>query len=442
MSWIAVLVLSVLLTLAGRALPLRRLALQWMAGAVLFHLVLTTCDALGISWGRIVILVPLGCLVWLGFRRREPGRVGPGDQLRAGQGDQLLPSDLGWGDAAALFALTAFTLFAPTLWTVTPDFVYHWGLKGEHFFLARGVDYDWLAVKEWSWVIHPDYPNLLPELFAGSALLAGAFEAPAQMLWSVLVFALILLASREALKAASSPSASSASVQMGIAITAFALAGFGLGHRMAGAADGMPALALVAALPAVFRVPDREGDMEIGIAAAFAAASKIEGLPLAAFLVAVQLVRLVRRIAAERRLDVRGALWLTVPTALVAIPWAIRTFDHGLYQNFNTGGFDASRAPVILRGLIDSTVGENWHGLPAILLALPLLLLVRRTRTAAVVVSMQLAFYLWIYFTAAVDTQYQVISSFPRLAMHLIPTVIVLIATLSSGAHPVEEHQP
>lgn len=425
MTWIAVLALAVLLALAGRALPMRRLALQWMAGAVLFHLVLTACDALGIPWGRIVVLVPLMVLAWLGFRRR-------GDR---GTETSRLPSDLGWGDAAALFALTAFALFAPTLWTVTPDFVYHWGLKGEHFFLSRGVDYGWLAVKEWSWVIHPDYPNLLPELFAGSALLAGSFEAPAQMLWSVLVFALILLASREALKATSPDAAARPAVQMGIAITAFALAGFGLGHRMAGAADGMPALALVAALPALFRRPDREGDIEIGIAAAFAAASKIEGLPLAAFLVAIQLLR---KILVERRLprDIRGSLWLTVPTALVAIPWAIRTFGHGLYQNFNTGGFDASRAPVILRGLIDATVGENWHGLPAVLLALPLLLLVRRTHTAAAVISLQLAFYLWIYFTAAVDTQYQVISSFPRLAMHLIPATIVLIASLADTTEP------
>jgi hypothetical protein len=403
MSVKAVLLLVVLLALAGRALPLRRWTSRWMAGAVLFHLLLTVYDAAGIHWSRWTLLVPLFLLAVLGICRRRTETV-------------RLPSDLGWGDGAALFALAAFTLFAPTLWTMTPDFVYHWGLKGEHFFLAGGVDYAWLA-KPWNWVIHPDYPNLLPELFAGSALLAGVFDASAQMLWSALVFGLLLVSAREALGGASRPLA-----QMGIAAVAFTLAGFGLGHRMAGAADGMPALALVASLPALLRPPDREGDVEIGIAAAFAAASKMEGMPLAAFLAAAQLLR---RIAAERKIDVRGALWLGLPTALVSIPWAYRTFGLGLYQKYNTGGFDPTRAPEVFRGLIDASAEENWHGLPAVLLALPLLLLHRRTRPVAAVASLQLLFYLWIYFSAAVDTEYQVISSFPRLAMHLIPAVIV-----------------
>ncbi len=402
MSYLAVLALAALLALAGCAMPLRRWTLRWMAGALLFHLLVTAFDAAGIRWSRATLLIPLVALAVVGLRRKT-------ETVR-------LPSDLGWGDGAALFALAAFTLFAPTLWTMTPDFVYHWGIKGERFFLAGGVDYAWLA-KEWNWVIHPDYPNLLPELFAGSALLAGRFEAPAQMLWSALVLGLVLASARTALREASRPL-----TQMGIAAVACALAGFGLGHRMAGAADGMPALALTAALPALLRPPDREGDVEVGIAAAFAAASKMEGMPLAAFLAAVQLLR---RIVEEKKIDVRSVLWLGLPTALVSIPWAYRTFSLGLYQRYNTGGFDLSRASVVFRSLAGATAGENWHGLPAVLLALPILLLLRRTRPAAAVASLQLLFYLWIYFSAAVDTEYQVISSFPRLAMHLLPAVIV-----------------
>jgi hypothetical protein len=411
MSWLAVLLLAVLLALAGRTLPLRRWTLRWMAGALLFHLLLTAYDAAGIRWSRWTILVPLVALAALGLRRRME--------------TERLPSDLGLGDGAALFALTVFTLFAPTLWTMTPDFVYHWGLKGEHFFLAGRVDYEWLA-KPWNWVIHPDYPNLLPELFAGSALLAGRFEAPAQMLWSALVFGLLLAAARTALRGTSRPLA-----QMGIAAVAFTLAGFGLGHRAAGAADGMPALALLAAVPALLRPPDREGDVEVGIAAAFAAVSKMEGMPLAAFLAGVQLLR--------RKPDIRGALWLGLPTALVSIPWAVRTFGHGLYQKYNTGAVDPGRAGVIFRSLVDATFGENWHGLPLVLLALPILLLLRRTRPLAVVASLQLLFYLWIYFSAAVGTEFQVISSFPRLAMHLMPAVIVA-GVVALGERDVRHH--
>lgn len=396
MSYLAVLAFAVLQALAGRTLPLRRWTLRFMAGALLLHLLLTAYDIVGLRWNRWTLLIPLVLLTALGLRRRME--------------TERLPSDLGWGDGAALFALATFTLFAPTLWTMTPDFVYHWGIKGEHFFLAGHVDYEWLA-KPWNWVIHPDYPNLLPELFAGSAILAGKFHAPAQMLWSALVLALLLAAARTALRETSRPA-----VQIGIAAVAFTLAGFGLGHRAAGGADVMPALAFVAALPALLRAPDRDGDVEVGIAAAFAAASKMEGMPLAAFLAGIQFLR---------RRDLRAALWLGLPTALVSIPWMVRTFGYHLYQKYNTGAVDPGRAAVIFRSLIQATFGEDWHGLPLVLLAVPLLLLLRRTRPTAAVAGLQLLFYLWIFFSADVGTEFQVISAFPRLAMQLMPGVIV-----------------
>jgi hypothetical protein len=409
-SYLAVLVLAALLALAGRTLPLRRWTLRFLAGALLLHLLLTAYDAVGLRWNRWMLLVPLLALAALGLRRKIE--------------TERLPSDLGLGDGAALFALATFTLFAPTLWTMTPDFVYHWGIKGEHFFLAGRVDYAWLA-KPWNWVIHPDYPNLLPELFAGSAIVAGRFSAPAQMLWSALVLTLLLVSARRALNGMPRTM-----VQMGIAALAFTLAGFGLGHRGAGAADGMPALAFVAALPALLRPPDCEGDVEIGIAAAFAAASKMEGMPLAVFLAGVQLLR---------RRDPRAALWLGLPTALVSIPWAVRTFGvfgPGLYQKYNTGEVEPGRAAVIFRSLVQATFGENWHGLPLVLLAVPLLLLVRRTRAIAAVALLQLLFYLWIFFSADVGTEFQVISAFPRLAMQLMPAVIVAGVVALAGWKP------
>lgn len=391
--------LAALLALAGRALRLRRWTLRFMAGAVMFHLLLTLYDFVGIRWGRVAVVLPLVLLAAWGIKR-------------AARTAGTARARVGWGDGVALFALSAFGLFAPTLWITTPDFVYHWGIKGHRFFLAHGVDYEWLA-KSWNWVMHPDYPNLLPELFAGTAILAGGFEASTQMLWAVLFFGMMILSGREALRQAGTPKPLA---QMGLAAFALALAGFAMSQRMAGAADWMPALALMASLPALLRPPDREGDLEIGIAAAFAAASKIEGMPLAAFLAGVQLLR---------RRELGAALRLGLPTAAVAIPWAVRTFRHGLYQDFNIGTFDPARAPQVLQGLAQVS-GLSWHGLTLVLLALPLLLLVRRTRPAAAVAALQLLFYLWIYFSAAVDTEYQVLSSFQRLAMHLIPAVMVM----------------
>jgi hypothetical protein len=401
---VSAILLAVLLTLAGRAFPVSRWTVRFMAGAVIFHLLLTVYDFAGIRWGRVAVVLPLVALAALG--KRTPRTMPRGR--------------MGWGEGAALFPLAAFAAFAPTLWITTPDFTFHWGIKGERFFLARGVDYEWLA-KGWNWVTHPDYPNLLPELFAGTALLEGRFEASHQMLWSVLFFAMVLASGREALRQADTPRPFA---PMGLAIAAFALAGFGIVHRMAGAADWMPALALTAALPALLRPADREGDWEVGIAAAFAAASKMEGMPLAAFLAGVQFLR---------RREIGAALRLGLPMAAVAGTWAIQTFRHGLYQNFNSGPFDLGQAPEVLRGLAESVSWkESWHGLILVLLAAPLLLLPRRTRAAGAVISLQLLFYLWTYLSSVVGAEYQVIASFPRLAMHLFPA-LVMAGTVALG---------
>ena len=384
---------------------LHRWTIRILAGIVAFHLLVTAYDFLGLRWNRLSLGIPLLLLGVVAFRKRR----------RA----ESPPFEPGWGDGAALFALAAFGLFAVTLWTATPDWIYHWGIKAHRFYVFRGVDYEWLA-KDWNWVTHPDYPNLMPELFAGTALLAGSFQAGPLMLWTVVFFAMMLGSGREALRQSGLPRSS---VQMGMAALGFTLGGFGIAHLMGGAADWMPALSFVAALPALLRPPDREGDLEVGIAAAFAAGAKIEGMPLAAMLVGVQVLR---RIVAERRIDIPAALRAGVPTALVAIPWMIRTRHHGLYQTFNTGEADPDLWQKIWDGLVRTAGWEgSWGGMTVLLLGLPLLFLPRRTRAVAAVATLQLVTYIWLYFSAPMDTLFLVLSSFPRLAMHLIPAVMM-----------------
>jgi hypothetical protein len=426
MTSLAAIALAVLLTLAGRRLagpalvgtsPFR-LAVSALAGMIALHLVATLLDLLGIRWGVLSLGLPLLALAVVSPWKPDPASS-PANGLR---------SALGWGDAVAGLALLAFTLLALSLWITAPDFVYHWGIKGHRFALAHGIDYAWLG-RPWNWVLHPDYPNLLPELFATTALIARRFGERGQMLWSTWFFLLILFAVREAFEQSR---VERWMAQAGLAVTAAALATFGIGHQMAGAADWMPALALAAALPTLLRPPDRAGDLQIGIAAAFAAASKVEGVALGALLVLIQLVRrpspeTVRRFAARRPLA------LALPMAAVVLPWLVQTFRHGLYQAFNSGSFDPGRARIVLPALADALATRGWHGLSAALLLIPLLFLSRRTRPVAWVTALQLGFYLWVYFTAAVDTRHQVISSFPRLALHLVPALLAAAVVALDG---------
>ena len=395
---------------------LYRATLYVLSGAVVFHLLLTFLDLLGVPWSLIGLVVLGAVLFGLAWRFL------PRNLERA-----RLPSDLGWGDGIALCALVAFTLVALTGWITIPDFIYHWGLKGHRFYLARGVDYAYLG-QSWNWVLHPDYPNLAPELFAVTALLAGGFDVPAMMLWTGIFFALLLAASREGLR-------QGFTLQTGLALVALVAGAFGMGHPMAGSADWMIALALAAALPPLLRPPDRTGDFQVGTAAAFAAAAKFEGVPLAAFLVLVQLARRAPRFSL-------GATARTgLPAAAVILLWLGRVVHHHLFLPFNAGPLRLSRAGEILPAAMEALATPAWHGFSLAALLPPLLLLHRRTRPFAVVATLQLLFYVYTYLTVRVDDlRFFVLSNLARLAFHVVPAS--LVAALVALTSPTLLSQP
>lgn len=384
-----------------------RLAFSLIAGCVAFHLAVTALALARIRWSpALLALAGLAALAAVSWRR-------PARSVRA-----AFPSDLGWGDGAALFAWLAFALLSASFWISTPDFLYHWGLKGQRYFLERGVDYAYLA-QPWNWAIHPDYPNLLPELYAVTALVAKAFEPASQMLWTSAFFALLLLVCRATLGTLTGLRFFR---QAGLALVALPLAAFGIGHQMAGAADWMPALALAAAAPALLRRPDRDGDLEVSLAAA----SKIEGVPLAFFLLAVQALRRILFERGARRIDLRSFALLGLPSLLVVLPWWWLAKGHHLFQEANSGVVDPARAPLIGSGLLEALALPAWYGLSwLVFLPLPLLL-PRRTRAFATVAALQLAFFFFVYLTAPVDTRYYVVSSFPRLSLQLIPALLTV----------------
>ncbi|HEV7785300.1 MAG TPA: hypothetical protein VGQ28_08185, partial [Thermoanaerobaculia bacterium] len=185
------------------------------------------------------------------------------------------------------------------------------------------------------------------------------------------------------------------------------------------------ALALAAALPPLFRPPDRAGDFQIGVIAAFAAASKIEGVPLAAFLVAVQVVR---RAWADPRLRLRPALAAGLPPAAVVLPWLGRAAHHHLFQPFNSGAFELARAGEVFAGVGQALQLPAWHGFLPVMFLPPLLLVPRRTRAFAAAATLELLFYFYVYFTFASpegNYRYFVLSNFPRLGFQLIPACMV-----------------
>ena len=409
----------------GLAAPEDGLLYRWtlygMAGAVVLHLLLTVLDFAGVPWHPLLLAVLGLALFFLGRRLlpRSPERSGAA-------------AEAGWGDGVALAVLALFTLFALSGWITFGDFAFHWGIKGERFFLARGIDYEYLA-RDWNWVLHPDYPNLLPELYAVAALVARRFDADALMLTSALFFGMTLVSAREALRQGG---ADRFTRQAGLALIALATGAFGIGYTTAGGADWMLVLALAAAAPPLLRPPDRAGDFQIGVIAAFAAAAKIEGVPLAGFLILVQWARRAWR---NRGPALGTALRAGLPAAAVILPWLGRAAHHHLFLESNTGRLDPGRLGVVSAAMLEVIEKTGpWHGfLPVAFLPL-LLLLPRRTRPLAAAAVLQLAFDLYIYLSAPmVDLRYFVLSNFARLAFQIVPASLVM-ALVAWGARETE----
>lgn len=385
-----------------------RWALYFAAGAVALYAGLLACAALAVPWRPLTLaglLIAAAALAHLLSRRQD-------------RAARPLPWRSGWGDVAAVLALGTLTVCAWRLWIVYPDFIFHWGIKGHRFFLAHGIDFAFLA-RPWNWTTHPAYPNLLPALFAATALTAGAFAEPAMMLWTPFFAVAALVAARQVLRqGGASPFAAATT----LAALALALAAFGIGFSLAGSPDWILAAAPLLAWPALLGPRDRAGDLAVGVVAALAAGAKVEGIVLGGLIAAVSLWGR----GAER---LRALPWTLVPPLAVVVPWALLGLGHGLFGGLSANAFHPHHAGAIFAAIGQALGTRAWHGLPLLLALLPLLWWPKATRPMAAVCSLQLLFYLAIYFYGpygrAADAAYFVRSNFARLAFHLLPTILV-----------------
>ena len=427
-------------------------ALSASAGLVLVFVLQLALDALAIPWRRVSLaaaVLALGVPLTAAAAARLRRALGRGAATPAtASATQPLPPAVAaarrgpWGLGLVAAVVAAFTWAVTTRRVAIPDFVYHWGLKGERYHRAGGIDFAFLA-DPLPLTEHPDYPNLLPSLYAATAHVRGFFDEISMLLWSVLFLLLLALLARNALARGG---VRDGWLEAGTALVALVTGMFAVGYDLAGGGDLVIALALLAALPALLAAVEsaqdpRPGDLRVAIAAALAAATKIEGVTLAAVLLAARLWVARgsaggRGQAAWRRGWLRRLPWLLVPPALVILPWLAAAVHYRLFGDANPGSPDLARLRALLPAVLEALGTREWHGFAWLMLLLPWPLAVRRTRTAALVLAVQGGFYLAVYLGAPVDVRFYVLSSLPRLLVHLLPALLVLLVLLTPAAVP------
>ena len=158
-----------LLTLlpAGLRAILPRFPATGLAGLLFVGGEMLAFSFLAISWTLPRLLALPTLVVCGGLLRRGGSREIPGPR------SALLVI------AAGIVALAAYGSWSAR--ATSADFVLFWGAKGERFALARGIAVPFLKAPE-HYLMHPDYPPLLPFLYAFGSLAAGRFPWGASLL--------------------------------------------------------------------------------------------------------------------------------------------------------------------------------------------------------------------------------------------------------------------
>ena len=306
-----------------------------------------------------------------------------------------------------LVTILAFTLLTAygtlTARETCADLFYFWGPKAVRFAAARGIDVAFLKAPD-HFLMHPDYPPLVPLLYAWGAMIAGGFSY-----WGPLLLTAALLA----LTALLVPG-------RGATLMA-ALLAFGYAQALAaGAADPMLILFEVAALCALTFL---DHPMLASIALAGAAMTKVEG---AAF-VAVTVIAYA--IVSRRPLR---ALGIAIAPAILLGSWIAFARAHGLLDSYLRGSKPLMWSSETF-ALLVKTASYHAAYLPWLAVLAPIAFAKRWRRAALplLVAAGSLAYILFFYMHADANRDLWIAVSAERVLLTPLAALAVAAAAAS-----------
>jgi hypothetical protein len=378
-----------------------RASVAFVAGAVYLATVMFFASWAGVRWSgwwlAIALLAPASSL-FIRTSNLEPDA--PELEVRGSRfefrGKRF--------SAATIAALALLTLYGTlTARETCADLIYFWGTKAMRFAAARAIDLPFLADPTHV-LMHPDYPPLVPLLYAWGAMFAWSY-------WGSLLLTAIVVAMTAFIVR---PFSNAGAILMG-AMLAFTFAQ-GLA---AGAADPILVLFEVTALVALtFIGGTRSGAVIASIALAAAAMTKVEG---AAFVV----VAVVAYAVVSRR-PARALAIAAAPAALLA-SWLVFAHQHGIGGSYSHGALDFSSAKLIQ---LAEMASYHAYYLPWLAVLVPLLL-ARRWRAAALpllAAAGSLASILFFYMHADPDPRLWIAVSAERVLITPLACLAVAVA--------------
>jgi hypothetical protein len=321
----------------------------------------------------------------------------------------------------AAIPLLGYALFATAapLWEF--DFLSDWGLKGRVFWIARGIDWQFLEQASYR-ATHPDYPQLVPLCFDFFALVRGAWNDQALGLINVaFAAALLLIVHRVALEETLSPLAAAAMTFAMVPLAAVPWIGIGEGPFVAYTTAGLLLM--------------RRNVTAAAVMLGLAAFTKNEGLTL------IVAAAIALAVAGRKRDVIR--LW---PAIAIPAPWLIARALHHLPTDIVTAGVLgriaerlADPAPLV-QALQQASLGKHllWIGLLLGIVIAARVLWVRE-RFVLIALALQLVFYVVAYLATPHDIAWHVRWSWDRLVWHLMPALTAVVLTsLAKLAVPAE----
>ena len=386
---------------------------------------------------RLAVFFAIGCIVATALMFVETLTGMPWDRISLGSPlfFLALAAPAGWWrrdgarwtryDIATLLLMALMTYAALDARATNGDLIHFWGPKSQQFHNAGTIDTDFLGFQHY-YLMHPDYPPLLPLLYAWASLGSHGF-----VWWgTLLVTPLFLYATVEAFRgfargAVGHERASQLAMLMAAVLTFGSVQG-----RVAGGADLPIVMFEVIALAALTFADDRWSGIAVAaIALGGASWTKFEG---AAFAVAMILAYAIVR----RRFG--AAALLAIPSAVLLGAWIWFASAHHLLDAYvaNRGDLNLAATPTVLWEMLKSaSYGALF--LPWLAAIAPLVI-TRRWREAALplITTILVLGYTTFFYLHGPDPRWWIRVSADRVLLTALACLVIASAATMRDGEP------